>query len=489
MYRVKDRRNDCFFGEDEDPRIDLCALGLVDLFTCLKHRNECIRQSFVRDGRYDCSDGSDEYTLLNHITCGGKTCGRRFQREIESSIFYPFQEICNGIVDTQFLLDNSDDTDETDCEHWPYRCDTSPYTRCDQIWNCKNGIDELECPVYPANIGMHYAFDCLDDEHYCIRFTRDGNDIDLTCIHINRTGDGIIDCIGATDERFSSVCTREYPSDVHKRFQCMNSSVCIAPEQVCDTIIDCPHEDDERVCPWLYKSNATEFRCNTSAPVSFRRCLQSILAMTYCQLREQFWFCDLTVRDNVQTRLYSSTIEHYPRITQRKIRSTSGDQTSSLIESSMEENLWACRQGYPMKAWDLDRTTLCLCPSFYYGNSCQYQAERVTVFLKIQYLYYISPMTVFRLLLFLLDDQQKVISHEELIYHPQLDTAKRFSVYLLYERIENSSFFQRLGPKWVRIDSYIIQYTRVQYISSWLFAVAFPFLPVNRVNAILNLEK
>ena len=490
IHRVKDRRNDCFFGEDEDPRIDLCSLDSADLFICMTHRTECIRQSLVRDSQYDCSDGSDEYFVHSHITCQGKSCERRFQREIESSVFYPFEQICNGIVDTTFFLDHKHESDETDCEHWPYRCDTSPYTRCDQVWNCKDGSDEFECPTNQINIGMHYAFGCSDLEHYCIRFNRDGNDIDLTCLPLNRVADGVIDCIGSTDERFSSVCTKEYPSDQRKRFHCMNSSICITPEQVCDTIVDCPHEDDERVCPWLYKSNATEFKCNTSSTVEILRCSHSILARSYCQLREHFWFCDLIVRDRAYSRQYSFSIELYPLIDQKTKRSYSlmSHTEKASTATSSDKDKWICHQGYPLEMRELGGTIRCLCPSPYYGNYCQYQSDRITVFLKIQHLYYISPTTVFRLLLFLLDDQQRVISHEELVYHHRLVSSGRFLIYLLYERVENTSLFQRLGSKWVRIDSYIIQHTRVQYISSWLFAVAFPFLPVNRVNAILNLE-
>ena len=53
------------------------------------------------------------------------------------------------------------------------------------------------------------AFDCKSNEHYCIQLINNNNDINATCINMNRTGDGIIDCIGGTDERLTNICTRK----------------------------------------------------------------------------------------------------------------------------------------------------------------------------------------------------------------------------------------------------------------------------------------
>ena len=69
----------------------------------------------------------------------------------------------------------------------------------------------------------------------------------------------------------------------------------------------------------------------------------------------------------------------------------------------------------------------------------------------------------------------------------QIIMINKYLIYLMYERMTNLSLYQRSKSKFVRIDSYIIKETNVQYISSWFFNVSFPFLPVNRLVADLFL--
>ena len=68
------------------------------------------------------------------------------------------------------------------------------------------------------------------------------------------------------------------------------------------------------------------------------------------------------------------------------------------------------------------------------------------------------------------------------------ESINRFLVHLLYERRTNVSLYNRLKPKRVRVDSYIIGVSEVRYISSWLFPVAFPFRPVNKLSAVIYLK-
>jgi len=58
----------------------------------------------------------------------------------------------------------------------------------------------------------------------------------------------------------------------------------------------------------------------------------------------------------------------------------------------------------------------------------------------------------------------------------------------MYERMTKVSLYKRSKSKFVRIDSYIIKETNVQYVSSWFFNVSFPFLPVNRLVVELFIE-
>ncbi|CAF3951561.1 unnamed protein product [Rotaria magnacalcarata] len=50
-----------------------------------------------------------------------------------------FSALCDGRTD---LFSSRNETDETNCEQWP--C-ANQYTRCNGIWQCQKGIDEINC--------------------------------------------------------------------------------------------------------------------------------------------------------------------------------------------------------------------------------------------------------------------------------------------------------------------------------------------------------
>ncbi|CAF1651518.1 unnamed protein product, partial [Didymodactylos carnosus] len=126
------------------------------------------------------------------------------------------------------------------------------YTKCNEEWNCNDGQDELNCTTSLTHYSnIQKGFGCNENEHYCIKFVDDGNNINMTCLPLNKAADGITDCIRSTDERKINNCSIWYPQELDKRFHCMNSDICTDPSQVCDRTFDCPYGDDERVCPWL----------------------------------------------------------------------------------------------------------------------------------------------------------------------------------------------------------------------------------------------
>ncbi|CAF2964240.1 unnamed protein product, partial [Rotaria sp. Silwood2] len=94
--------------------------------------------------------------------------------------------ICDGKTDLlPLLINGQNETDETQCHHWP--CNNT-YSRCDQFWLCKNGADEINCP----------SSTCPEFHHECI-FPNDTSKI--SCLPITSAYNGINDCLGGTDER------------------------------------------------------------------------------------------------------------------------------------------------------------------------------------------------------------------------------------------------------------------------------------------------
>lgn len=52
-----------------------------------------------------------------------------------------FYHICNGVI--QYASDSFSNTDESHCSSSEWPCETY-HLKCDQLWNCANGHDELE---------------------------------------------------------------------------------------------------------------------------------------------------------------------------------------------------------------------------------------------------------------------------------------------------------------------------------------------------------
>ena len=486
-YRVKDKKKDCYFNEDEQRDIDVCSLKTNDQFQCLTNPNECIQFSSIDDSEYDCLDGSDEYFRQGIKSCVGLDCDFRPWSKRTLAEIYAFHELCDHVVNRHFFPMNSIETDETDCEYWPYSCD-SGYTRCDQIWNCPNGKDEITCRELSFNTAIRKALQCKSNEHYCIRLINNSTDLNVSCISMCRTGDGIIDCIGGTDERVTSICLNKYPYDFRRRFLCMNSTDCIRVDQVCDRKIDCPLGDDEHICPWLVQSSSSTFSCNNTLAHSVMRCHLSSVNNQYCRMGEHLWFCDLAVESRMNPGRYP-IYEPYPQVDPKLKSITPISPRKCFLSIDTNSKLSLCNLGYRIRSLKTKNTWYCLCPPSYYGDYCQYQAEYLIVSLGIYIAHPIDKSTVFRLILYLFSEDNRILSHEEIVHDLEtINHVDSYVVYMMYERVTNLSLHQRSKPKLVRIDSYIIKPTTVHHISSWLFSIPFPFLPVNKFVAEITLR-
>ncbi|UJR38847.1 hypothetical protein I4U23_031512 [Adineta vaga] len=130
------------------------------------------------------------------------------------------------------MIDGKNQTDETECELW--ECDNI-YTHCDKIWNCLDGKDEMNC-----NSSL---FNCSLDSRMCVTF----DTYELICLSINRFNNGIIDCIGGTDEL--TLCRPPY-SYIHGGFYCPNAIriPCLDPIDSCTNIAWCFNKEDEKFC-------------------------------------------------------------------------------------------------------------------------------------------------------------------------------------------------------------------------------------------------
>lgn len=163
-HRLLDEILDCPDFADEK-YTESCVLSHRHRFRCTSE-NRCISPVLVHDLNDHCQQGEDE------------------RLDYENNL--PFQNLCNGYTDIlPVLIDGQNETDETSCEEWP--CN-NPYTQCDGVWVCSNGADEINCD--PTS-------ECYPNHHACVSPTT----LKIECLPIDQAGDGVVDCLGATDER------------------------------------------------------------------------------------------------------------------------------------------------------------------------------------------------------------------------------------------------------------------------------------------------
>ena len=212
QHCLLDGVRDCAHNDDEQYK-QSCALNSIYRFKCTTE-NKCIAPFRVLDGKKGCLGGEDELAPVS----------------FQSAQNISFQTICDGFQELDYvLIDDRNESDETQCDYWP--CNNT-YTHCNKLWNCPKGIDEVNC--YPSV--------CPSLEHMCISPLT----YNITCLPIAQVEDGIVNCIGASDER--QLCRDKEFRVKDNRFLYSNSSYCISPLYLCDGAKDCQANDDQNFC-------------------------------------------------------------------------------------------------------------------------------------------------------------------------------------------------------------------------------------------------
>ncbi|CAF5105339.1 unnamed protein product, partial [Rotaria sp. Silwood1] len=168
---------------------------------------QCIPISFLNDDAdiSDCADRSDEFMkemklLVKDGRCECLVYDTASWCEDEDEDYaiarkkLLFQTVCNGPNDLiPINIDGQNRTDETECERWP--CNNI-YTRCDNIWQCSKGEDEIGCYSFST-------LNCSSSHHLCVSF----NTNQFECLPYDKVNDNNIDCVGGTDE--PTICRKQ----------------------------------------------------------------------------------------------------------------------------------------------------------------------------------------------------------------------------------------------------------------------------------------
>jgi hypothetical protein len=434
--RVADGNIDCSDRSDEQTNFS-CALNDSRRFVC-SSEDKCISHLLVRNGLYDCLNGEDE--------------------EPPSTNYHLFFILCDGFRQNDVIkfVYTGNDTDETDCEYWP--CNNM-YTRCDGFWNCQDGRDELNC-----------SKSCAANEFKCVS----AKTFDMTCLPAAQAGDGRVDCLGGSDERF--YCRNQWPLQETRRYQCWNSTNCIHTASMCDETSfydECPFKDDERFCEITDKYGI----CHRYSfmPLDQRNPSRDFL----CKLDEEF-------RPTIKYFSLGEQIDRNELISKLDL-SQQQEVVASAVGRDEQQNstgdlntVWLCNRG--VLIWRQARTDFdhrCLCPPSYYGHRCQFQNQRISLSFRI---HTFDWYTVFNVVIMLTDNiTSQIHSYEQHIFLSARDCNVRFDVNLLYsDRPKN-----KLAIYTIRID--VFDKNTMHYRASFQFPIKMSFLPVYRISTILSI--
>ncbi|XP_049312041.1 basement membrane-specific heparan sulfate proteoglycan core protein isoform X27 [Bactrocera dorsalis] len=245
--KVCDRVTDCIDADDEDgcegivPQLRyFCPKGK---FTC--HDLSCISIVHRCDGKTDCpNDRADEEgcpCLYERWMCDDGTC-------------VPQNLRCNGNIDCP-----NDVSDERNCNvatrHTPEDCTADQYfcddechpdsIRCNNIRECTDGSDELNCTPYPPTRPRPLpTYPC--PMHTC----PNGK-----CYSESERCDGSRDCDDGADE--ANCCAAN-------QFRCRNGD-CVSSNAQCNGYQDCRDGSDEEDCSepaYVVPCTGSQFRCN-----------------------------------------------------------------------------------------------------------------------------------------------------------------------------------------------------------------------------------
>ncbi|CAF4679799.1 unnamed protein product, partial [Rotaria sp. Silwood1] len=359
------------------------------------------------------------------------------------------------------IIEEQNVTDEKECEQWS--C-INIYTRCDSLWNCPHGEDEIGCNLSST---LNYSL----DHHKCVSLYTN----ELIWFPIKRANDGKIDCLGATDE--PTLCQEKYRAIFYDNFYSINSSYhpCIYFQFLCNDFANCDHGDDERFCVKNEKNISMFQSICLSSDSSIHSDIEQFLCHeTKTKIKQQIKYFSLDQMNKI--------VEDQTKNMIKPIFSSSFDR-----ETSHQYEL-RCHRGFDLRVLLNNEknltTNTCLCPPSFYGNMCQYQNQRVSLTIKFRALSD-SWSILFAIIISLIDDSEErlIHSYEQFIYLSIRDCKIKFNIYLF------NSTRPKDSTKNYSIHIDIYEKISLIYRGSLLFPIKFSFLPIYRIAYIVDIPQ
>ena len=285
--RIKDGFVDCINHLDELIDTEICksySLLPHHRFRCSSQQLTHLSVMALGDQQSQCQNKFDQLWLGGGRPLSGMNCNEQRTEECSAIREYiekswtpmgnhethvdfrlPFRSYCDSFWD----MDSKDDEESAECRDWwvctqdQWKCRTGQCIDSSWVgdgeWDCVDAADEeqllynrsealqqkqshvnfsdaLELPFAICN--RTHPFPCLSV--HAVHQT-------VSCISLDRIGDGQMDCLGAVDERNTLKHCSE-PSILVYNFNCLSSNVCIPYWRHCYPL-RCPNPiDDEKWC-------------------------------------------------------------------------------------------------------------------------------------------------------------------------------------------------------------------------------------------------
>ena len=531
--RIKDGWDNCLDESDELNRTD-CSLVQRHRFRCSIGQPACLSVVALGDWRDDCHNQFDELWLGTGRHLAGMNCNDRWKDEcsllrqyieqsasretkemnIHSKVALPFRSYCNTFWNTG----SREDENITECrEGWicrpdQWQCQTGQCIDLswlsDKEWDCDDASDEYQ-QTSSAAATAHF-FRCLSPR------TSEGH----PWIDLNRSeiGDHHVDCAGAIDERNTRKhCSQSSMLGYH--FLCPSTNTCLPFWLHCRPGYRCPATiDDEGWCARENESlecrHVVDFVCFNGTCIEDGRCNEKL----ECPLGEDEYMCDYlsSKRENIvryreekqwQLRTTERTLQliRFPlsvTIEEKKSNSSSSTSQPSVFSRNLSSSdvFPSCNRG--LSVFSSNGSLICFCPPQYYGEKCQFHADRLLIVLHLNlsrslYTLESEQTIVLKLLVLLIFANQTLITHEFHIRPAlEINEFKKKFVHLSYSR---SAMFReqrilRSHPEsylfFLRIEAYRTNEVEgLSLLTVWQYPLRFSHLPVDRFAQVLHLTR
>ncbi|CAF4159051.1 unnamed protein product [Rotaria sordida] len=258
----------------------------------------------------------------------------------------------------------------------------------------------------------------------------------------------------------------------------------------CDGIWDCPKGEDETGC-----YSFTTLNCSSNQHLCVLPDTNQFICIPLEKINDNNIDCLGATDERTLCRKYDH-IYNNGNFLYGLTELNTDNQTTSIIPSPiirfpqryelMMNRKNPCSRGIQLRVWLNEKnnstTNTCLCPPSYYGDHCQNQNQRVSLTLAFRVMSD-SRSTLFAIIISLIDDsEQRIIhSYEQLSYLSVRDCKAKFNVYLVYSNRPKSQTRNYL----IHIDIY--EKISLNYRTSFLYPIKFPFLPVHRLAFIVTI--